>query len=695
MGRVGYSLKFTISHGYEQADTGAKPPMRSSSKRCLQGLTFFVLVMLLWSGPGQAGEEQRRWRLGSDLRYGLYLDDSGALGVEEVMALKADSFMPLCGVMALGYTRAAVWLRFEPPPLAPGQHDWWLEVAPSYLDTVDLYQNDGSQWSVQHAGDWRPFAERAITHRHFVFSLRPDGQGPIFLRLQSASSMVGILTLWEPGAFVAADTHRTLAWGLHLGAFAMLTVLMALLAVVFRNRELAIIALVGSFNLLAMAATKGFLAEWLWPSQPRVASHAVGWISTWMLASACWMMRELLTRGTRQRWLDRCLMVATGLFVLAPLSLAIDRYGEFMGPLYLLHALAAVMGVWVALIRVREHAGIYELAILTAFVIYVSVVVPLLLVLLGILGQASTLMSVWIVVIPLFLTISAVAQTLRIRRHYCAMAVARDQALDAARAAERRLEGEVRLRTSELVRAQEKLRASLEFERRLRLEQRHLVDMLSHEFRTPLAIVDAVATNLTAVPPADGLDLRRRVDQIRRATGSLAQLIANYLNNDLLERGAFEASVRVTAIEPLIAEVSRLVARSPRHIFLVDPSEAPPFWSLDPFLIRIALNNLIDNAFKYAPPGEVCLTVRADEDSESLSLMVSDLGTGISSEEAERIFDKFQRGRRISGIRGTGLGLFICREIARVHGGGIHLRMGDDSLMGGVTFEIRLPLHPM
>jgi len=62
--------------------------------------------MLLWSGPGQAGEEQRRWRLGSDLGYGLYLDDSGALGVEEIMALKAESFMPLHGVMALGYTRA-------------------------------------------------------------------------------------------------------------------------------------------------------------------------------------------------------------------------------------------------------------------------------------------------------------------------------------------------------------------------------------------------------------------------------------------------------------------------------------------------------------------------------------------------------------------------------------------------------------
>lgn len=301
-------------------------------------------------------------------------------------------------------------------------------------------------------------------------------------------------------------------------------------------------------------------------------------------------------------------------------------------------------------------------------------------------------MSVWVVVIPLFLVIAGTAQALRIRQRYRAMSMARDRALEAARAAEQRLEGEVRLRTSELVCAQKQLRESLEFERRLRLEQRHLVDMLSHEFRTPLAIVDAAATNLLAVPPVDDSDLRQRVDQIRRAIANLAQLVANYLNNDSLERDAFEARLRVTPIDSLIAEVSRLVERSPQHTLLVDLSESPPVWPLDPFLICIALNNLIDNALKYAPPGEVCLTVRADDDGETLSLMVSDLGSEIDTAEAEQIFDKFQRGRQANGTRGTGLGLFICREIARAHGGDIQLRMGDDSLMGGVTFEIRLPL---
>ena len=222
-------------------------------------------------------------------------------------------------------------------------------------------------------------------------------------------------------------------------------------------------------------------------------------------------------------------------------------------------------------------------------------------------------------VIPLFLVISGTAQALRLRQQYRAMGEARDRALALAQIAERHLEGEVRQRTSELVRAQKQLRESLAFERRLRLEQRHLVDMLSHEFRTPLAIVDAAATNLVAVPPVDEPDLRRRVDQIRRAVASLAQLINNYLRNDSLERNAFEARVRITPIDPLIAEVSRQVDDSPRHTLLVDLSAAPSVWPLDPFLISIALNNLLDNACKYAPPGQVCLTVRADDGAQALS----------------------------------------------------------------------------
>lgn len=649
-----------------------------------------MLMALLWSGSGQAAEPTQ-YRLGKDLDYGFYLDESGTLGVAAVAALGAESFKPLSGVMALGYTRAAAWLRFEPPPRAPGQRDWWLEVAPSYLDQVDLYQTDGTGWSLRRAGDRRPFAERPISNRHFVFPLDPEAQGPVLVCLQSTSSLVGMLRLWEPGAFLTSDTRRSLAWGLHLGANAVLAASMAILALMFRNRELAIIALAGLLNLLTTVTVKGFQAEWLWPSQPLAASHAVGWTANWTLACACWMMRELLTRGTRHRGLDRWLILCTWLFALVPLSLAVDRYGEVMGPMYLLHALAAVIAVWLALDAVRKRAGPYEWAILAAFLIYVSTTVPLLLVLLGVLHRASPLMSLWIVVIPLFLVISGTAQALRLRQQYRAMGEARDRALELAQMAERHLEGEVRQRTSELMCAQQQLREALAFERRLRLEQRHLVDMLSHEFRTPLAIVDAAATNLVAVPPVDEPDLRRRVAQIRRAVASLAQLINNYLRNDSLERNSFEARVRITPIDPLIAEVSRLVDDSPRHTLLVDLSAAPPVWPLDPFLISIALNNLIDNACKYAPPGQVRLTVRADDDARTLSLMVSDPGSAISPRDAGCLFEKFQRGRQVNGVRGTGLGLFICREIARAHGGDIRLCMGEDSPSGGTTFEIRLP----
>ncbi|WP_328985302.1 sensor histidine kinase [Thiorhodovibrio winogradskyi] len=653
-------------------------------------------LALGWSTVSQAEEGGRQWRLGNDLDYEVYLDDSGALGVEQIAALGAESFIPQPGVLTLGYSRAVAWLRFEPPPLAPHQRWWWLEVAPSFLDQVDLYQHDGTGWTVRQVGDWRLFAERPIAHRHFIFPLDPDAPGPLLLRLQSTSSLVGMLTLWEPCAFVASATRGALIWGLHLGATGILAVAIALLALVFKQREMAAIALAGMINLATMVVVRGFHAEWLWPSQPLVASAAVGLVSFWAMASATWMMRELLTRGTPHRWFDSGLLVLIGVFAAAPLSLALDRFGETAMLLYVLHVLTALCALWLALGQVRQHGSVYAWAMLAAFVLYLVAIMPLVLMLLGLLERASPLISAWIIIMPVFLALSGVAQAWRLRQGFRAMAVARDQALAQARAAKHYLEGEVRERTTELMRAQERLQDALAFERRLRLEQGHLVDMLSHEFRNPLAIVDAAATNLVAVPPADGQDMRRRVEQIRRAVSSLAELITNYLNNHSLERDAFEAKLTNTPIAPLIDQVAGQVIASPRHNLVVDLSRAPASWCLDPFLIRMALNNLIDNAFKYAPPGGVWLEARTEGGTTAgaearLALLVSDTGATTTTQDAERLFGKFQRGPRVSGIRGSGLGLFICRGIAQAHGGDIRLRLGEDSPRGGTTFAICLP----
>jgi PAS domain S-box-containing protein len=193
-----------------------------------------------------------------------------------------------------------------------------------------------------------------------------------------------------------------------------------------------------------------------------------------------------------------------------------------------------------------------------------------------------------------------------------------------------------------LQQAKAETEAALISEQQMLEEQRHFLTMVSHEFRTPLAVIDMAATNLTAAPPLDQNDLDQRAQQIRRANRSLVQLIDNCLTSDRIEMGGFQVYRIETELFPLLFETTRIVNYSPRHTIQLEYAEAPETWFLDTILIRVALANLVDNAVKYSDGGVV--TVRAAQQDNDLLISVSNQGEIINAGEAEELFNKFVRG---------------------------------------------------
>jgi two-component system sensor histidine kinase KdpD len=114
-----------------------------------------------------------------------------------------------------------------------------------------------------------------------------------------------------------------------------------------------------------------------------------------------------------------------------------------------------------------------------------------------------------------------------------------------------------------------------------------------------------------------------------------------------------------------------------------------PLVLVEATLIVQILNNLLENAAKYTPPGTT-VTICAAAREKHISLIVADDGPGFPTGDPERLFEKFQRGRSESNIVGVGLGLAICRAAARLHGGDIHAM---DNAGGGARFEITLPVE--
>jgi two-component system sensor histidine kinase KdpD len=218
-----------------------------------------------------------------------------------------------------------------------------------------------------------------------------------------------------------------------------------------------------------------------------------------------------------------------------------------------------------------------------------------------------------------------------------------------------------------------------------------LLAAISHDMRTPLAVISGAASSL-AHPGSRLSDGARQelaqtiVDEAQQMT----QLIANVLDMTRLESGRASIRPEWVALDEVVGgALQRLQPLLAGHPVEVRLMQAPPLVRADPVLLEQLLFNLFENAAKYTPPGSR-IVLEARRRDETLELRLEDDGPGFPADlEPEALFEKFQRGRAEGVIGGVGLGLAICRAIARAHGGDIR---AERVPTGGAAFVTTLPL---
>jgi two-component system sensor histidine kinase KdpD len=218
-----------------------------------------------------------------------------------------------------------------------------------------------------------------------------------------------------------------------------------------------------------------------------------------------------------------------------------------------------------------------------------------------------------------------------------------------------------------------------------------LLASISHDLRTPLSAI-AGAGSLIAQPEyALNVDRRTTLGHlIERKARDMSQLLTNVLELMQMEFGNGTLRADWHAIDDLVALALRSSeARLAQWRIVLNSLAESPLILVDATLIVQILNNLLENAAKYTPPGTT-ITISAVVREKNVVLVVADDGPGFPPGDPERLFEKFQRGRSESNIVGVGLGLAICRAAARLHGGDIHAM---ESSGGGARFEITLPVE--
>ncbi|MEX8505253.1 DUF4118 domain-containing protein [Leptothrix ochracea] len=215
-----------------------------------------------------------------------------------------------------------------------------------------------------------------------------------------------------------------------------------------------------------------------------------------------------------------------------------------------------------------------------------------------------------------------------------------------------------------------------------------LLSALSHDLRTPLAVVYGLAQTLAGMSdlPVAARDLS---DALRQQSQRVSAMVNNLLDMARLQSGTVCLNRQWQPVEEVVG--SALQAMQPalsKHVLVVQIPAHLPLLHLDAVLMERVLCNLLENAVKYTPEGSR-IVVRAGLRDDAIELGVTDNGPGLPVGREEQLFAKFTRGERESSTPGVGLGLAICRAIVEAHGGKIRAESGQE---GGATFIMSLPL---
>lgn len=237
-------------------------------------------------------------------------------------------------------------------------------------------------------------------------------------------------------------------------------------------------------------------------------------------------------------------------------------------------------------------------------------------------------------------------------------------------------------------RADRRLQKALLREKAIAETQRMFLSVTSHDFRTPLSIIDSAARRIARKAEPDS-EIAERAGTIRATARRMAEAIERTLGWTSIAEGKVAFQPEVLPLRPLAEKaVAGHAALHPARRFEITFDDVPPV-AIDAGLVERMLDNLLSNAVKYSPASGGAITVRCSTSGRHVDLSVSDGGIGIPAADMPRLFSRFFRSSNAAGTKGSGIGLSAVQFYMKLHGGKVLV----DSIEGqGATFTLRFPI---
>ncbi|WP_416408121.1 ATP-binding protein [Agrobacterium rosae] len=631
----------------------------------------------------------------------ILLDPSAGSTLDDILSPQGQAaFQPIeKGDINLSYTRSALWVKmvFRGKTYTRAN----LSLTPNFLDFVDVYTAaPGSglkavDFTRSMFGDHRPLPPDGISSVENVvkIELAPGEATTVYIRVYNINSFTQLNMRLDPETEGAVRLAATgIAYGIWFGGMCVLFVTQLVFFWFDRKPQYPLLAASTLGVILVYFGNLGLIHPFLTRGNGLVSDMLLGgnaWAGMSASALAYASILNLRRRNIHayRFYLFVALSGIIGIgFALTGNNARFGPYGSILGVLAVLINMG--MGWW----QVERRDAASQLTAI-AFTFVGNGASIAMLQRLGVHGLPHWSFHGYGLAALLQTLLLTGSLAIRLRDAESQNQMLQAKALRQSQAAEQVTALLVAERTRELVEARRTAEDALQAEMESQLRQVRFLEVVSHQYRSPLAAIRANIDGIgLALPVADEAN-HNRVGRIKRSVMRLVEILEVNLARSRFQGPSFRPRMsRVVAGHVVGAAHQRAkdLLNEADITLEMTPEASSTVIMADEGMLELALLNLLENAFKYKMlKHRPIISLSMSKSDQTLEISVADNGMGIPSDDLPHVFEMASRGSNADSVEGSGLGLFIVQKIVAAHAGTVKI---DSSVGEGTKVRITLPL---